>query len=233
VVGVEVARSLDLLEELVGSGATGLAVISPFRAQAEAIEAAILKRFDLETIRRHRIRTGTVHAFQGSEADTVVIALGVAEGDAAGRRRFVAGPNLFNVMVTRARGHLHFVTAVGDPDGLIGEFLRYADQPPRAPAAGGSVGKWTAKLADALDGAEVPVRVAYPVGHWTVDLVVGDAERAVGVIAEVHPDGPAAHTARHRALRRAGWRVAEAYPSAYGDDPSRAAIDVLSEVGGG
>lgn len=230
VVAAEVARSIDLLAELVDSGATGLAVISPFRAQAEAIEAGILRRFDLETIRRHRLRTGTVHAFQGSEAGTVVIALGVAEGDTAGRRRFAAGPNLFNVMVTRAREHLHVVTAVGEPDGLIGEFLRYADRPPRSPVNGDAVGQWTARLADALAGAEVPVRQGYPVGHWTLDLVVGDADAAIGVVAEVHPDGPAAHIARHRALRRAGWRIEEALPSAYGDDPSRAAIDLLAEV---
>ncbi|MDN3239835.1 DEAD/DEAH box helicase [Glycomyces tritici] len=232
VVEAEVSRALELLAELVDAGATGLAVISPFRAQAEAIEAGILKRFDLETIRRHRMRAGTVHAFQGSEAETVVVALGVAEGDAAGRRRFAAGPNLFNVMVTRARAHLHVVTAVGDPDGLIGEFLRYADQAPRSPGNGDAVGKWTARLADALEGAEVPVRQAYPVGHWTLDLVVGDAEEAIGVVAEVHPEGPSAHVARHRALRRAGWRIEEAFPSAYGDDPSMAAIDLLAELRG-
>ena len=229
VVKAEVERSIDLLAELVDTGAIGLAVISPFRAQAEAIEAAILKRFDLETIRRHRLRTGTVHAFQGSEADTVIIALGVAEGDTAGRRRFAAGANLFNVMVTRAREHLHVVTAIGEPEGLIGEFLRYADRPPRSPENGAAAGSWTAKLADALAGAEVTVRQAYPVGHWSVDLVVGDAERAVGVMAEVHEDGPQAHVARHRALRRAGWRITEAFPSAYDDDPSRAAIDLLSD----
>jgi hypothetical protein len=230
VVGAEVERSLELLGELVDTGAIGLAVISPFRAQAEAIEAAILKRFDLEAIRRHRLRTGTVHAFQGSEADTVIIALGVAENDTAGRRRFAAGANLFNVMVTRARKHLHVVTAIGEPDGLIGEFLRYADQPPRSPEGGAVVGSWTAKVADALAGADVAVRRAYPVGHWSVDLVVGDAERAVGVMAEVHEDGPRAHLERHRALRRAGWKLTEAFPSTYNDDPSRAAIDLLADL---
>jgi hypothetical protein len=232
VVEAEVAHALELLAGLVDAGTVGLAVISPFRAQAEAIEAGILNRFDLETIRFHRMRTGTVHAFQGSESETVIIALGVAESDPAGRRRFAAGPNLFNVMVTRARGHLHVVTAVGETDGLIGEFLRYAETPPRSPGNGDVVGKWTARLADALEGAEKPVRQAYPVGHWSLDLVVGDAEDAIGVVAEVHPKGPAAHIARHRALRRAGWRIEEAFPSAYGDDPSRAAIDLLAELRG-
>jgi hypothetical protein len=229
-VEAEVVRALDLLGELVDADAKGLAVISPFRAQAEAIEAGILSRFDLETIRRHRLRAGTVHAFQGSEADTVIVALGVAEGDAAGRRRFAAGPNLFNVMMTRAREHLHVVTAIGEADGLIGEFLRYADRPPRSPEAGEAAGQWAAKLADALEGAEVPMRQAYPVGHWSVDLTLGEGEQAIGVIAEVHRDGPAAHIARHRALRRAGWRIKEAFPSAYDGDPSRAAIELLSAL---
>jgi hypothetical protein len=53
------------------------------------------------------------------------------------------------------------------------------------------------------------------------------------VIAEPHPKGPEAHVARHRALRRAGWRIVETFPSAYGDDPSRAAVDVLADLNEG
>ncbi|MCD0443381.1 AAA domain-containing protein [Glycomyces sp. A-F 0318] len=231
VVRAEVDASLELLAERVGQGDRGIAVITPFRAQAEAIEAGIVERFDLDAIRRHRIRAGTVHAFQGSEADTVIAALGVAPGDPAGRRRFAAGANLFNVMITRARHRLHVVTAIGDADGLIGEFLRYADSPPRPPEAARHPDAWTAKTADALAHAGVEVRSAYPVGHWSVDLVVGDGDDAVGVICAVHPDGPAAHLARHRALRRAGWRLADAFPSTYGDDPARAAVALLADLG--
>ncbi|THV27549.1 DEAD/DEAH box helicase [Glycomyces paridis] len=231
VIPAEVDRALDLLAELVERGDRGLAVLSPFRAQAEAVEAAIVRRFDLETLRERRIRSGTVHAFQGSEAETVIAALGAAEGDPAGRRRFLAGPNLFNVMITRARSHLHIVTALDDPGGLVGDFLAYADRPPKSPEGGTGAGPWTASLAAALKGGDAAVRLDYPVGHWSVDLVLGEGEASIGVLCGVHPEGPQAHLDRHRALRRAGWHLADAFPSAYGDDPSRAAVALLADLG--
>jgi hypothetical protein len=230
VLAAEVEGALSLLTGLVANGERGLAVLSPFRAQAEAIEAAVMKRFDLEAIRAHRIRTGTVHAFQGSESETVIASLGVAPGDPAGRKRFLAGANLFNVMVTRAREHLHVVTALGDPGGLVGEFLDYADRAPAAIPGDGAEGDWCVKLADALSGADAAVRHGYPVGHWKIDLVVGEGDAAFGVVCAVHPDGTRAHLDRHRALRRAGWRLVDAFPSTYADDASRAAVAVLAEL---
>ncbi|GAA1693485.1 hypothetical protein GCM10009830_46640 [Glycomyces endophyticus] len=230
VIGAEVDRALDLLEGLVAAGDRGLAVLSPFRAQAEALEAAVMKRFDLEAIRAHRIRTGTVHAFQGSESETVVASLGAAPGDPAGRKRFLAGANLFNVMVTRAREHLHVVTALDDPGGLVGEFLDYADRAPAAVPGDGAEGRWRTELAAALSGADAAVRHGYPVGHWKIDLVVGEGDAAFGVLCDVHPDGPRAHLDRQRALRRAGWRLVDAFPSAYTDDAARAAVAVLAEL---
>ncbi len=69
-------------------------MVSPFRAQAEALEAALLRAFAVDRIEEFGLRVGTVHAYQGSEADVVVASLGLAPGDAAGRRRFVADPHL-------------------------------------------------------------------------------------------------------------------------------------------
>ncbi|MFB9658296.1 AAA domain-containing protein [Glycomyces mayteni] len=230
-VPAEAERAVDLLAELVAAGDRGLAVLSPFRAQAEAIEAAVMKRFDLDAIRAHRIRTGTVHAFQGSESETVIASLGTAPGDSAGRKRFLSGANLFNVMVTRAREHLHVVTALDDPGGLVGEFLDHADRAPAPLPGDGTEGAWPAKLADALSGADAAVRHGYPVGHWKIDLVVGEGDAAFGVLCAVHPDGPRAHIERQRALARAGWRLVDAFPSTYADDASRAAVAVLAELG--
>src|SRR5690606_6099604 len=176
------------------------------------------------------IRAGTVHAFQGSEAATVIASLGVADGDAAGRKRFIANPNLFNVMITRAREHLHVVTALSEPDGLVGEFIDYADHPPSSPVDGSGGDAWTAALAEALAGSGATVRRDYPVGHWRIDLAVGEGEGAVGVVCAVHPEGPEAHLARHRELRRTGWRLVDAFPSTFADDAARAAVTVLADL---
>ncbi|MDZ7732648.1 MAG: AAA domain-containing protein [Acidimicrobiia bacterium] len=56
-----------VLKALDRDGATSVGVISPFRAQADALEQMILQMFDLRDIERLGLRVGTVHSFQGSE----------------------------------------------------------------------------------------------------------------------------------------------------------------------
>jgi hypothetical protein len=66
------------------------------------------------------------------------------------------------------------------------------------------------------------VRTAYAVGGWSVDLVVD----GTGYICAPHPDGDAAHLERQRALLRAGWTLAVAFPSRWSGDAVRAALDL-------
>lgn len=226
----EVDEAVDLLDTLVDKGETSLAVISPFRAQAEAVEKAVVKRFDLETIRRCGMRVGTVHSFQGSEASTVIISLGIGDTDSPGRKRFCANQNLFNVMITRAREHLHVVTSLTEPEGLIGEFLQYAQHPFPAALDGISSSDWSKSVADSLKQSDVTVRQEFQVGKDSVDVVAGNGPTAVGVVTTIHPDGPEAHLDRQRMLRRGQWHLFDAFPSSYAEDPARAALDVLSEL---
>ena len=225
----EVAAVVEVVRELAGAGRTGIGVISPFRPQAEALEAALLTAFPVDRIEALRLRVGTVHAFQGSESEVVVASLGLVPGDAAGRRRFVADPHLFNVLVTRARERLVVVTSLDSADGLIGDYLAYADKPP-VPDPGGDPGGWAATLGASLSRLGVPVRADYAVGGWRLDLCVGPAETAIGVLCGVHPDGPAAHVARQRALHRSGWQLADGFPSRWQGDPRRAALEIASLI---
>ncbi|WP_305024638.1 AAA domain-containing protein [Actinoplanes sp. ATCC 53533] len=221
----EVKAVLEVVATLAAAGLRGIGVISPFRAQAEAIEEALVAAYPVEQIEELGLRTGTVHAFQGSEAEVVVVSLALVPGDAPGRRRFVADPHLFNVMITRARTRLVLVTSLTSADGLLGDYLAYAAGPPppaeTAPATG-----WAARLGAELTRLGVTVRAGYPVGEWRVDLCAGP----VGVICGVHPDGPRAHLARQRALHRLGWRLVDAFPSRWRDDPRRAALEVAALV---
>ncbi|MDO3686837.1 AAA domain-containing protein, partial [Micromonospora sp. C28ISP2-4] len=227
----EVATVLDLVRRLADDPpAGGIAVVSPFRAQADAVEAALLAAYDVDEIERLGLRSGTVHGFQGSEADVVIASLGLVDGDPPSRHRFVAAPNLFNVLVTRARRRLTVVTSLRSPEGLVGDFLAYADRPPVAPEAAPVTG-WTAELAEELRRLGLPVRSGYPVGRWRVDLCA-DAD-AFGVICAVHPDGVAAHLERHRTLARAGWQLHEAFSSRWAGDPIRAALELATRAGAG
>lgn len=219
----EVARQAD-------TGRTDIAIVSPFRALADAAQAELLAAYQVEDVERLRLRVGTVHEFQGAEADHVVLLLGLAPSDGAGRRRFVEDPHLFNVMVTRARRTLTVVTALPPVDtssssGLVEQYLAHADRPPRPPGDGVPPSAWAAAVARELAGAGVAVRTAYPVGRWTVDLCVG-SEHPAAVDTGVHPDGPAAHIARHRTLAAAGWRHADGFASRWDGEPTRAAVEL-------
>jgi hypothetical protein len=221
-----VAAVLALVRRLAAQ-TTGIGVITPFRAQADALEAALLDAFDVDEIERLGLRVGTVHAFQGSEAETVVASLGLVEGDAPARQRFVADPHLFNVMVTRARRRMHVVTSLVDGQGLVGDYLAYSLAPP-APIHRplGTDAVWPDRLGRELAAQGLRVRADYPVGRWTVDLCV----EQVGLICRPHPDGPAAHIDRQRTLLRAGWTLVDAFASRWADSPARAAVELARQL---
>ena len=103
-------------------------VVTPFRAQADAIEAA-LSSADIQNV-----TVGAVHRFQGDERDVMVFSPVVAEGITEGAARWVENPkNLINVAVTRARKAL-FVVAdfalckrLGASDGILGKLITYVE----------------------------------------------------------------------------------------------------------
>jgi hypothetical protein len=231
----EVDAVVDLVRTLADEQQeAGIGVIAPFRAQADALEAALLATFSVDEIDKLDLRSGTVHGFQGSEADLVIASLGLVEEDSPARHRFVADPNLFNVMVTRARKHMTVVTSLRSPEGIVGDYLRYAEHPPTPSHADNDPpDEWAAALAGELRHAGLPVRFAYPVGRWQVDLCVGAEQDAVGLICGVHPDGVEAHVERQRTLLRAGWRLLDAFASRWSGDPVRAAIELARQAGQG
>jgi hypothetical protein len=229
----EVEAVAAALRDLRGAHVSSIAVVSPFRAQADALEEMLVAGYDATAIRALDLRSGTVHQLQGGERDVVVVSLAVTAQDRAARR-FVEDPSLFNVMVTRARRRMIVVTSLPeDVDGLIGAYLAHAATPPdsapapaAAPAAAPADDAYPRAIAAELAALGHRVRCAYPVGRWTIDLCVGESEDAVAVECGVHPDGPTAHIARHLQLRRAGWRLLEVHPSAHDGDPARAALEL-------
>lgn len=230
----ELDAAMARVAQLAGEGRRDIAVVSPFREVADAAQEALLAAYELDDVERLGLRVGTVHAFQGAEADHVVLVLGLADDDGASRRRFVEDPNLFNVMVTRAKRSLAVVTSLPPRDavasaGLIDQYLAHASRPPAPPTGGEPVTAWAAALAEALGAAGLAVRHRYPVGRWTVDMCAGDA--AVAIEVAVHPDGPDAHIARHRTLGAAGWRRVDGFPTRWEDDAARAAVELAAELG--
>ncbi len=234
VVHAEVTAVLAELDRIAATeDGHSVGVVTPFRAQADAIEQAVVDRYDLDTITRLGLRVGTVHGFQGGERDVVVLSLGLTTEHPPQRRAFAQDPHLCNVMVTRGRRRVVVVTALpSDVDGLLGEYLRHAEQPPRPPRPRPPADAWTSALQSELvrQGHEVTPGADRRHG---VDLVVGSGATAVGLLTRPHPDGVAADVARHEALLRAGWHLVEAYATAVDDDAVARALELRSRLPGG
>ena len=88
-----------------------LYVISPFKIVAEACKK-IIKDMKLQP----HVTGGTIHTFQGKEADAVIIVLGSAPGTAGqGSRNWASQkPNILNVALTRAKSRVYVIGNVTD-----------------------------------------------------------------------------------------------------------------------
>ncbi|HEY2290018.1 MAG TPA: AAA domain-containing protein [Thermoanaerobaculia bacterium] len=94
--------------------APDLYIITPFVVVADRLrrlveESGLLARTK-EPRQWIRERIGTVHTFQGKEAEAVVLVLGAAAPGQTGARAWAGGrPNLLNVAVTRAKERLYVI----------------------------------------------------------------------------------------------------------------------------
>lgn len=115
---VEGRRAVELLRKLldVGLDDPDIFFITPFRIVAHRLremirsDRSIADRLPGKAWEWTKERVGTVHTFQGKEADTVVIVLGAPAPESAGARRWAGyPPNLLNVAVTRAKRRLYVI----------------------------------------------------------------------------------------------------------------------------
>jgi len=83
-----------------------LAIITPYRAQVKLLRSMIKARQDELQLGSSTLAIGTIHEFQGSEADLVIFDLvdGPGRGKLGQLLSGDAGVRLVNVAVTRARG---------------------------------------------------------------------------------------------------------------------------------
>lgn len=110
--------ALELLRKLLDEGVENpdIFFITPFRIVAHKLREAIrndhliANRLPGKSWDWTLERVGTVHTFQGKEADTVVIVLGAPLDASCGARNWAGNPpNLLNVAVTRAKRRLYVI----------------------------------------------------------------------------------------------------------------------------
>jgi hypothetical protein len=125
-------------------GGPDVYVITPFRdvaanlRQRIRIEAGLFPGVDMKEWVERRI--GTIHTFQGREADGVVLVLGAGTSEHAGARTWAGrAPNIANVAVTRARRALYVVGARAAWE-TAGAFAAVAEAVPVRPVPKAPIG---------------------------------------------------------------------------------------------
>ncbi len=111
---------IDLLRRLGDQGVREphLYIISPFREVADKLRSSVLKSDVLDGLgiptKKQKgwgeTRIGTVHTFQGKEAEAVLLVLGASEMSRRGSRNWAGGtPNILNVAATRAKKAIYVI----------------------------------------------------------------------------------------------------------------------------
>jgi len=101
-----IREELIVLEEMIGRLGDFLVsgrayVISPFRSVADVC----YEEFNV----KGRVECGTIHTFQGKEAEVVFVVLGTLPENARARDWVAGTPNMLNVAVTRAKDRLYVI----------------------------------------------------------------------------------------------------------------------------
>lgn len=228
----EVALIVDRLRAELEAGETSVGVLTPFRPQADAIEAAVIAAFELSEIDALDLRVGTVHSFQGCQRDIVYISLAIDDDSPRGSRSFLSEATLFNVMVTRAKKKIHVVSSLTRPEtGVLAEYLRHAEAPSTVRSGSTPLARWSLRVQDELRHTDLSPVAAYATGRHQIDLVVGEHANAVALVCGVHPDGAEAHIDRHLDLVRNGWNIREVFESRWGDRLAELSIDLTQPSG--
>ena len=107
-----------MLKELAASGITNpdVFIITPFKIVEQNMrrrlesETNLLRAFGVKLDEWCPDRIGTIHTFQGREADTVILLLGAPKASQQRARQWAASPpNIINVAVSRAKQNLYVV----------------------------------------------------------------------------------------------------------------------------
>jgi hypothetical protein len=109
---------MKLLRKLARAGVRepDVYVITPFRVVAHELrqllraEPELFDAFDVDKHKWLEERVGTIHTFQGKEAEAVIAVLGAPMPAQNGARNWAgASPNILNVMVSRAKSRLYVI----------------------------------------------------------------------------------------------------------------------------
>lgn len=223
----EVETVVETLQRFTPQPELSVGVVSPYRAQVEAIRAALARLRPIEGL-----TVDTAHRFQGDERDLMVFSPTVCASMPPHYAKFANDPNLVNVSVTRARRQLWIV---GDRDacqalgGVLGHLATYASDL----ADGRFESPIERRLYEALAQQGTRPQPGLEVGGYRLDLAI----QLDDLKLDVECDGAAFHQDRRQdairdtQLRDAGWEVIRLSGRQINNDLEQCVRAVLEALG--
>jgi superfamily I DNA and/or RNA helicase len=221
---------IKTIKEIVESdimGTPSIGVLSPFRKQVDYISSEIMKHFPLQTIDKHNILVGTAHSFQGEERDIMFISLSLDTDSHSAAYRFMEIPNVFNVAITRAKSKQYIVHSIRKESlksgSLLHKFFDFysAGINNHCIDSNENYDHFAAAIIDRLSNMNLKVLSAVPIAGHTMDLVVTNGDKALGIdligfpgdFADAYP------IERYKMFNRAGLKVIPITYSAWCESP--------------
>lgn len=193
----EVAAVIDMIREIVEKEQSleaticqSIGVLSPFRAQVEALEMAINATFSTEQLLRHRMLIGSPFVFQGEERDVMLLSFAAHPQSPSGVWTYLNREDIFNVSITRARAEQHlFISGPPSayPDGnMLRAYLDFLAFRREADATSATHEEQTDRfMLEVLDHLNEwnmeQIHINYSIGGVVLDLVVVHQERTIGI----------------------------------------------------
>lgn len=197
-----------------------IGVITPFRAQVAALEAAICQSIDKPKRIACELKVGTVDSFQGQERDLVMFSPCIGpRSPQSGRTFFKKDTRRLNVAISRARavamvfGDLEF--ARSNQSGPLRRLAAMATEPRPSGGEGVFDSAWERKVFHALKARGLEPQPQFEIAGRRLDFALFGAN---GVKLDLEVDGRKWHQSqdgrrktsdlwRDHQLKSLGWRV--------------------------
>ncbi|MFC5049008.1 AAA domain-containing protein [Rubritalea spongiae] len=190
-------------------------MLSPFRAQVDALTRSVFEEFRGSQLRRLRVEAqlliGTAHSFQGEERWLMLISMAIDNSYHAASLRFLEREDVFNVAITRAKDRQYVFHSLDSnklkPDSMLSEYLMHIDTENESYAIDSvERDRFANEVVHELCNKNDQVSVGGRVAGVPIDIVIqrDDLVLAVDLIGYPGDMQVAVHTKKALMLSRAG-----------------------------
>ncbi len=183
----DIRRIINEQMDVNESGCYSIGITTPFHEQSEEIAAQVGKNISDTEMKKHSIIVGTPYAFQGEERDIVFISLCVDDNSHGNVFNYICKPDVFNVMVTRARVFQHvyisFDYAKLSTGSLLKSYIESVSGRERQKICDTvtAYGSNLDEIINILNACNVKTYIDYKLAGTNIDIVVADGKRTFGI----------------------------------------------------